>query len=164
MARLYRPHIPLEVRCRVALRQLGSDPERIERRMLSEHHHSGGIGYAKFLAHLLGELARELGCEVKDLRLDHDPALCNRKQKVHWRGDDVLGLNRIVIYTPAANDPEHLLYRTHAAHDIKTRVRGEKGQFSDLALLRREKKRKKPSKRKQKMPSRPFPKIKRSFR
>jgi hypothetical protein len=111
---------------------------------------------------------------VKDLRLDHDPALCNREQRVYWRGDDVQGMNRIVLYTPAANDPEHLIYRSHADHDIKTRVRGDGAQHSDLALRRIAKRRErkeargklstnrlaKPAKRRNKKPwpNRPMPK------
>lgn len=149
MARLYRPHIPLSVRLDVVHRQL--------QRMGKETIVFESETKASQLAGLLRFLAHQLGCEAKDLRLDHDPALCNRQQFRNGRGE-------IVRYVPDANDPNHLIYRTKADHDIKTRVRGPGAQFSDLALLRREKKRQRPPKPKKKLASRPFPKSERGFR
>lgn len=78
-------------------------------------------------------------CDRSELRLDHDPPLALRPQ--HRKG-----LGRKTYYVPDANDPEHLKYRPHGpqhdgSHDVKTRVRGDHGQFSDLALIRREKRR-----------------------
>lgn len=128
MARLYRPHIPLSVRYAVAARQLNwpvnDDLSRL-------------AGYGEMLKLLLPELADKLGCEVSDLRLDHDPALGTRPKR---------GEGKRTVYEPAANDPEHLKYRPHGAqfddsHDIKTRVRGPHGQFSDIALIKRERRR-----------------------
>jgi len=59
-------------------------------------------------------------------QLDHDPALVNREfNKRNHR------------YTPDANDPVYLVYRTKDAHDIKTRVRGDGAQHSDLGLRRK---------------------------
>ena len=54
----------------------------------------------------------------------------------------------MTYYIPDANDPEHLFYRPHGAqfagsHDVKTRIRGDHGQFSDLALIKRERRRQK---------------------
>jgi hypothetical protein len=63
-----------------------------------------------------------------DIALDHDPALCNRKFNI-----------RTGKYTPDANDPDYLVYRTEQAHDTKTRIVGERGQYSDLALRRKNK-------------------------
>lgn len=132
MARLYRPHIPLEVRCRVAMADIlkaGGNP--------FPHSRRDRESLAGFLARLLEVLAGLRKCTVQDLRLDHDPPLGARPQ--HRRGDETL-------YTPDANDPEHLAYRPHGAefdgsHDVKTRIRGDHGQFSDIALIKRERRR-----------------------
>lgn len=164
MARLYRPYIPLSVRVQVAERQF------------AWHFPNGWEPYTLFasdwtlkrrLEFLLFHVARALECEVKELRLDHDPALCNRPRKRR-------GLGGKTYYFPDANDPKHLIYRSSHAHDIKTRVRGDGAQHSDLALLRiakrRERKRAggklstnrlaKPAKRRDKKPwpNRPMPK------
>jgi hypothetical protein len=103
-------------------------------------------------------LADAFGCEVSELRLDHDPPLALRPQERR-------GLGRKTYYTPDANDPEHLFYRPHgaqhaASHDVKTRIRGEHGQFSDIAMIKRQRRRERPAKRKAKIPSRPFQKRK----
>lgn len=159
MARLYRPHIPLVVRIDVVHRQLqrmGKETVVFE----SETKKSQLDGLLRFLAW-------QLRCEPADLRLDHDPALCNRQQFHNGRGE-------IVRYVPDANDPAHLIYRTKADHDIKTRVRGDGAQHSDLALRRIAKRRErkaargklstsrlaKPAKRRNKKPwpTRPMPK------
>jgi hypothetical protein len=71
----------------------------------------------------------------------------------------------IWVYEPDANDPEYLVYRPHGAqhagsHDVKTRIRGEHGQFSDIAMIKRQRRRERPAKRKAKIPSRPFQKRK----
>lgn len=126
MPRLLRPPIPLDVKCKVALRQLG---EMWPGDVLAEH--KRGLG--RLLRTLLAQLSDLLGCEPADLRLDHNPALAIR-EKVFRRGVHV-------DYVPPANDPEWLIYRDKHAHDIKTRVRGDGAQFSDLALIRRQKKR-----------------------
>jgi hypothetical protein len=129
--RLYRPHIPLKVRCRVAMRQLGElwPDEALKA-------HDGKCG--AFLDRLLFKLAGLLGCEVTDLRLDHDPPLAARPR--FRRG---LGKAR---YQPSANDPDHLLYRPHGpefvgSHLIKTNTRGDHGQHPDRVLIKRERKR-----------------------
>ena len=132
MARLYRPHIPLAVRCEVATRQLSDILELVDLDVPEKPMQAR-------LDALLGMLAKCMGCEVKDLRLDHEPALALRSTGIR---------NGKSYYIPDANDPEHLFYRPHGAefdgsHDIKTRVRGDNGQFSDLALIRREKRRQK---------------------
>jgi hypothetical protein len=88
----------------------------------------------------------------KRVHLDHEPALALRKR------------TRSGGYIPPANDPDYLVYRVEADHRIKTLHRGDHGQFSDVALIRRQKKRKqklKPSKPawrwpKRKLPSRPM--------
>lgn len=132
MARLYRPHIPLEARLRVVLRQLGEMwPNEIISRWKAAR------SFSPALNQMLIELAALLNCEVKDLRLDHDPPLGTRPKT---------GDGKKTRYTPDANDEEHLFYRPHGAefersHDVKTRIRGDHGQFSDLALIKRERKR-----------------------
>jgi hypothetical protein len=144
VARLYRPHIPVEVKCRVVLRQLG---EMWPDDAIKNWHGHYGI----LLAGSLGRLSALLGCSVCDLRLDHDPPLALRTQdQLHYGG------KLKTVYLPDANDPEYLIYRSAANHDIKTRVRGDGAQFSDLAKIRREKKRNRPPKPKRAWPSRPF--------
>lgn len=163
MPRLPRPHIPLAVKCTVAVRQLGFLwPDQVVAEARSK---------SALLDELLTKLAGLLGCEVKDLRLDHQPPLAVR-DKVRNRAGE------IVAYVPDANDPEHLIYRTAHAHHIKTNVRGDGAQFPDRVLIKRERHREKKPKsrtrkawgsrpfpaRKVKIPSRPFPKGKRKLR
>lgn len=132
MPRLFRPSIPLRVKYIVAMRQLG---EMFPYDVLAANRR----GLSGLLADRLGELASLLGCEVGDLRLDHDPALGLR---------DRAGDGRATVYRPDANDPEFLAYRPHGAqfagsHDVKTRIRGDRGQFSDVTLIKRERRRQK---------------------
>jgi hypothetical protein len=128
MARLYRPSIPLKARCRVALRQLGE--------MFIDDVIDANEGrYGALLAGLLIRLAELLrpGESIR-LHLDHDPPLGAREQiKARHPAP--------YAYRPDANDPEFLIYREAEAHGIKTRVRGEHGQHSDLTLIKREKRR-----------------------
>ena len=168
MTRLYRPSIPLAVKCRVVMRQLG---EMFIEDVLAAH-----PGKLKLLLSAkMTAFAIITGCEVSDLRLDHDPPLAARPRERR-------GLGRVTYYMPDANDPDHLFYRPHGAqfegsHDVKTRIRGDHGQFSDIQLIKRQRRRergpkpKKPvankgfakkssklAKQKQRIPSRPFPK------
>lgn len=152
MAKLYRPHIPIEVKCRVVLRQLG---EMFPDEVLNERrrHHRG---FGPFLKQKRQELADLLGCEVSDLRLDHDPPLGARVKHDYHKGDDMIGMTYFSVYEPDANDPEYLRYRPHGAqfagsHDVKTRIRGDHGQFSDITLIKRQRRRERGPK-----PKRPF--------
>lgn len=70
------------------------------------------------------------------VHLDHDPALALREKVRNAAGE-------IVGYVPAANDPAFLVYRAAVDHIIKTRIRGVAGQYSDHALIRRERRRQK---------------------
>lgn len=115
-----RPHIPLSVRCAVADRQLDRD---------YSNYLSQGLAAYKVLSGQLGLLARKLGCDRKDLRLDHNPALGVRKRLRSGR------------YVPDANDPDYLVYREKHDHHIKTTVAGDHGQYSDVALMKRERRR-----------------------
>jgi hypothetical protein len=138
MARLYRPHIPLEVRCRVALRQLGTCAD-IDRKIMLESREAGGLGYGRLLETLLRVLAVRFLCPEDQLRLDHDPPLASRPR---FRR----GLGRKTRYQPDANDPDHLSYRPHGpefagSHLIKTNVRGEHGQHPDRVLIKKERRR-----------------------
>lgn len=148
MARLYRPSIPVEVKLRVILRQLG---ELWPLSVIDTAKKNRAMG--RQLAGLLESFAQTIKCKVEDLRLDHDPPLGARQQFKNDRGE--------VRYVPDANDPEHLHYRPHGtqfenSHDVKTRIRGDHGQFSDLALIKRERRRNRPPKPKKKLASRPF--------
>jgi hypothetical protein len=84
---------------------------------------------------LLFQIARAIGCDVKELRLDHDPPLGARPK--HRRG-----LGKKTYYIPDANDPEHLFYRPHGpehagSHLIKTNIRGDHGQHPDRVLIKK---------------------------
>lgn len=144
MARLYRPVVPLEVKCRVALGQLG---ETAIDKIIADNQPRRDAGYmvgvvglpgrglGRLLAHLLERLAESKECKIEDLRLDHDPPLAARKQKRK-------GLGRKVYFTPDANDPAHLFYRPHGpeyagSHLIKTNVRGDHGQHPDRVLIKK---------------------------
>ena len=110
------------------------------------------------------QIAKALGVDVADLRLDHDPALNFRP--MNEAGDDTV---------PPANDPAHLFWIADAAHKIKTfGIGGERRvhtKGSDLSEPRRLDKlyakiedfrarvlsvEKKPKPRKSKWPSRKF--------
>lgn len=151
MARLHRPHVPLKVRCVVAARQLGYFT-LIATIMHATHDRMMG----RLLDNLLDELARSFGCEVDELRLDHNPPLGARPKT---------GEGKRTVYEPDANDPEHLLYRPHGAqhegsHDVKTRIRGDRGQYSDIVLIKRQRRRERAPRPKAKIPNvkRPWPK------
>lgn len=143
--RLTRPAIPIEVRCRVVLRQLG---ELFIDQVIDEHRCDYTVApsyrrtHGKLFNEKIAKLAELLGCEVRDLRLDHNPALALRMRRtktvmVNGR------LKTLHDYSPDANDPEHLIYRTRQDHHIKTYVRGDGAQFSDTTLMKRERKRQK---------------------
>jgi hypothetical protein len=140
MPRLYRPHIPLRVRCRVAMRQLGEFwPE------VALTANAGGL--QAFLDRLLYKLTWLLAGTDGTLHLDHNPALALRKRRGEGKG---------TVYDPHANDPDYLEYRTAHTHHIKTQVRGDGAQYPDRVLIKRERRRKRKlkAKRRHKWPSR----------
>lgn len=158
--KLLRPHIPLSVKLDVAGRQLMMGG------LWLPSEHTQTKSKADMLAQRLKALATLYSCEVKDLRLDHDPALGTRSFN-----------KRTGKYIPDANDPACLTYREKTDHDTKTWKRGEHGQYSDIVLIKRERRRKRKAatkttqkkqrqlraavlglKVKRKIPSRPFPK------
>ena len=142
MARLPRPDIPTAVELAVVLRQIGDDAVAVKAKVRA----------AKKARRLAAErdaklfvLACTLGCPVASLDLDHDPALENREKLVEMpdgrRRRVVIAPKGATIlrYYPDANDPEHLFYRPRGkehggSHKVKTLVRGDHGQHSDLAL------------------------------
>ena len=133
MARLPRPYIPLLVRVQVALRQVAVECEPPPR---------FGRCDGEYLSALLWILFGD-----GEHHLDHDPALVNRM----WN-------EQAGYYYPDANDPEFLIYRTKAAHDIKTRVHGDGAQLSDLAIARKRKRQERKLARPRcKWASRPWP-------
>lgn len=139
MPRLLRPHVPIEVRCRVAMEQLG---EMFSDEVLAAHKSKAAL-----LVELLTQLRELLGGEP--LALDHNPALALRAKIIR---------NGVHVgYRPAANDPEHLIYRTRAAHLVKTNHHGDGAQHPDRVLIKRERRRtRKTPKRKFKWPPRPL--------
>ena len=99
----------------------------------------------------------------KSVQLDHDPALELRKKRI---------VKGRVIYSPAANDPDYLVYRLKEDHDQKTFGRKPGAsktvttKGSDrwlMAKFDRLEGRTKP-RRKQKIRSAAFSKAKRPFR
>lgn len=116
--KLKRPGIPISVKCDVAARQVQAQY---------------GLGVV-LAACLIKNKSKQLEFMLAALfgeeqpHLDHDPPLALRFFN-----------EKTGEYTPAANDPAHLTYRSKSDHDTKTRIRGDHGQFSDLALIRREK-------------------------
>ena len=135
---LERPHVPWSIRREV-----------IERQMREAH-----------LEPTLGELytgsdERATRWMIERLfpgervQLHHRPALINREKRVSE-------IDGFVWYKPPANDPDHLVYLPADDHDVETRVRGQHGDYSDLALRRKRKRieRKASQKFKRKWPKR----------
>lgn len=119
--KLFRPYIPYDVRVTVAARQAiaaGVYPRECE---------IGCWPYTRQLRELLYVLFGD-----ERVHLDHDPPLMLRSVQRNKNGE-------IIKYLPDANDPEFLIYRTAEDHDIKTRVRGDGAQHSDLGLRRKNK-------------------------
>lgn len=133
--RLPRRAIPVEVKCRVVLRQLG---ELWIDDALAPYIKARRLG--AFLQHMTGQLAFLLGCKVEELRLDHNPALAVREQIKDRDGV-------VLRYVPDEHDPEYLIYRTAHEHHIKTNVRGDGAQHPDRVLIKRERRRNKPKER-----------------
>src|SRR3990167_11237972 len=115
--KLVRPYIPLKVRVKVAERQLAYHGV-----ILAVNKEPS---LAKQLTELLGVLQSILRADK--LHLDHDPALALRKFNKHTGK-----------YKPDTNDPEYLKYRATDGHHTKTFIRGEHGQRSDVAQIKRE--------------------------
>lgn len=109
-----RPYIPLKVRELVIMRQFR------EARTKPTFAALNASGIKKRLRLLLEEFF--LG---EPVHLHHRPALCNRE--FDWEAQD---------WIPRANDPDYLVYRPVADHDIETRVRGMGAQRSDLGQRR----------------------------
>lgn len=142
-----RPYIPISIRLKVAERQyrnrytvMPTTQKSIADGVMAVG--PDGLKLKTFLQMLFG------GAPVD---LDHNPPLRARTFS-----------KRTGKYTPDANDPDHLEYRLKApeanrSHYIKTYVRGDRGQFPDRVLIKRERRREKPKKkRKTKWASRPM--------
>ena len=150
--RLPRPYIPLAVRVLVAERQMKEATGCVCTNDLGVPLPLFGATYGVRLRAALFHLS---GGGRLRMELHHRPALVNRRRR---RNGD---------YDPPANSPEHLVYLAEDDHDVETRVRGLRGQHSDLALARKNKniaKNRDPKRRKakiaqpkkQRWPSRPF--------
>jgi hypothetical protein len=119
------------------LRQLGEMwPDKvIEEWRWSNRNKARNLGLLR--GRLICQLSELLKCDVQEMRLDHDPPLGARPKT---------GDGKRTRYTPDANDCEHLFFRPHGSqyansHDTKTRIRGDRGQYSDIALIKRERRR-----------------------
>lgn len=110
-----RPHIPLAVRMQVAARQL------FERGTWTPTHVSVMVSSP---APVRARLSFALGLLFGDEKphLDHNPALILRTFNP-----------RTGKYTPDANDPDFLVYRTVHDHHLKTNVAGDGALRSDTA-------------------------------
>src|SRR4051812_35799845 len=120
--KLVRPYIPIPVRLEVIARQLQAAGKLYDV-LLVETIPKSLSARLDFLLYRMFEGER--------YDLDHDPPLALRYIIDAEKG----------LYEPPANSVEHLIYRAHDNHDTKTRIRGDHGQFSDLALIRRKKRR-----------------------
>lgn len=122
--RLPRPYIDVRTRLAVVTRQLREKGiaawGSFDDKTLSDRLRTG-------LRLLFGD---------RKVHLHHRPALCNREvvPKSWW--NNPIGPLR---YIPDANDPEYLVYLPADDHDIETRVRGQHGDYSDLAKRRKRK-------------------------
>ena len=114
MTRLYRPYIPFSVRYEVLRRQL-LDAGMIG---VAASFDRPDIPYQTrvkaMIYHLFGD---------EPVRLDHDPALMLRER----RGNK---------YNPQSNDPRYLVYRSAEGHRVKTFIRGDGAQRSDMSQRR----------------------------
>lgn len=147
-----RPHILLAVRIQVAERQVRA---------------AGFAGILRLEPYPQASNAEKLEICLEFLfgetpyHLDHNPALILRPYNPRIK-------DPAARYTPNANDPDALIYRTTHAHHIKTNVIGDRGQLSDTTLrvknrnidrkrgLLPAKRKSKIPQRKTKWPSRPF--------
>jgi len=151
-----RPHIPLSVRVAVAERMAylrAIEANRLtywelycSRLVLVSHENPWPLKdrLESLLYHLFGD---------EKAHLDHDPALILREFN-----------QRNCKYTPDANNPHYLIYRTVAEHLQKTigRTVGASKTVttkgSDIFLKAKFARLEKPPKFKKRIPSRPFPK------
>lgn len=119
----FRPHIPWSVRYIVITKQV----------------HAAGLDAVSDVMCCSAKIAAQTNLRIlfrtEKYHLDHNPALILRPFN-----------KRTGKYTPAANDPNFLIYRTTHEHHIKTNVRGDGAQFSDTTLRNRERRRDRPSK------------------
>lgn len=141
-----RRPIPIKIKCLAAQRQLRemgiAFPGRCQ------------LSWTKYLElDLIPLLEKQLG---SPLQLDHDPALGLRKRWTDFNGE--------VQYEPHEHNHRHLVFRQRSKHLEKTigrkadaeRTVTTKG--SDIWKMKKFRKLEGPPRRKQKIPSRPFPK------
>lgn len=121
--KLWRPYVPLETRCIVAVRQCAErdiDTSAVVNKPL-----------ARRLRHLLILLFAH-----RKHDLHHRPALENRT-KLRSMMTKYGKSFEIIIYEPDANDPDHLVYLENNSenneHYIETHVRGQGALRSDTA-------------------------------
>jgi hypothetical protein len=132
-----RPYVPLAVRVAVSerlVRSLGGVPSSA---ILSK---TWRLGFNLNLAARIKGLP-----DGSAFELDHDPPIAARPFN-----------KKTGKYQPDANDVDHLFYRDD--HRTKTFLRGDHGQYSDITLIKRERRRNRPAKPKRKIPSRQFQK------
>lgn len=140
--RLPRPYIPWSVREQVVDRQM----------------EEAGM-WPSFAAETARSCERRVRLKLEELfgrpvDLHHRPALINRERSTVFK-------TGALAYIPDANNPNYLIYLFAGAgeeHDVETRVRGQHGQHSDLALVRKRRRKERKAKRpKRQWPKRKFP-------
>jgi hypothetical protein len=115
------PQPPASVKCLVAFSQLLAIGVNA-----FPHSRRDGETLKAYLRRLLELMAEKLECTVAELRLDHNPALILRPYNPRVKAI-------AARYTPNANDPNAMIYRSAHAHHIKTNVSGDGAQRSDTA-------------------------------
>jgi hypothetical protein len=136
-ARRPRPPIPLFTRLVVAARTALDLPPEFALAIARDAKAHGCMG--EWLEVLLGQAAHQMGCPVSELRFDHEPALRVRPYNPKIK-------NVACRFIPPANDVASIILRPHSpeyegSHHVKTVVRGDHGQYSDVVLIKRERRR-----------------------
>lgn len=156
MPRIDRTHCPLDIQLAVALRQLGHEPNIIADLVAIAQR---GRCVGKALNDALDKLAARFGCARADLRRDHNPPLAARRK---WRSKET---GKVIRYDPPEHSPEHMEWRPQPpeherSHHVKTYVRGDRGQYSDIVLIKRRRRREQPQKPKRTIlrSAKPWPK------
>lgn len=137
MAKRERPaHVPIGVQLAVAERQIslsGFMPQYLLEIFPSSNWSACNWANPKSLsASRKLKIALRILFGEQTVNLDHNPALITRAYNPRIK--DVAAR-----YTPNANDPDYMAWRPKArdaerSHDIKTFVRGDNGQLSDIGL------------------------------
>lgn len=132
MAKRERPaHVPIGIQLAVAERQIGNQENALAPYIGSVTRWRQEHGREMSASRALNIALRLLFGDAT-VNLDHTWALIDRPYNPRIK-------NVAARYTPHANDPDYMEWRPKArdaerSHDIKTFVRGDNGQLSDIGL------------------------------